>query len=48
MKFVKPEIVKISAIFPAKGDVARLQQLQDLKAKDRRELNRVWSEVKLK
>jgi len=48
VKYVKPDIAKISAIFPAKTDVARLQQLQDLKAKDRRELNRVWSEVKLK
>ncbi|MCW3482183.1 spermidine/putrescine ABC transporter substrate-binding protein [Neisseriaceae bacterium JH1-16] len=48
VKYVKPDIAKIPAIFPAKADVARLQQLQDLKAKDRRELNRVWSEVKLK
>ncbi|AXK38465.1 ABC transporter substrate-binding protein [Crenobacter cavernae] len=46
--FVKPEIAKVSAIFPGKADVAKLQQLQDLNAKQRRDLNRVWSEIKLK
>ncbi|KZE30281.1 putative spermidine/putrescine transport system substrate-binding protein/spermidine/putrescine transport system substrate-binding protein [Crenobacter luteus] len=46
--FVKPEIAKVPAIFPGKADVARLQQLQDLNAKQRRDLNRIWSEIKLK
>ena len=46
--FVKPEIAKVAAIFPGASDVGRLQQLRDLTAKDRRELNKVWSQVKLK
>ncbi|MFK7087743.1 spermidine/putrescine ABC transporter substrate-binding protein [Chromobacterium violaceum] len=47
-KFVKTELTKIPAIFPTITDLPRLQQLHDLNAKDRRELNKVWSEIKLK
>ncbi|MDH0344227.1 ABC transporter substrate-binding protein [Chromobacterium haemolyticum] len=47
-KFVKPELTKVHAIFPTASELPRLQQLKDLNAKDRRELNKVWSEIKLK
>ncbi|GGY18692.1 ABC transporter substrate-binding protein [Paludibacterium paludis] len=48
MQFIKPDLVKNAAVFPGKEDLPRLQQLQDLNAKQRRDLNRVWSEIKLK
>lgn len=47
-KFVKTELTKVNAIFPTATDVKRLQQLKDLNSKDRRQLNKVWSEIKLK
>lgn len=48
MPNVKPEITKLSAIFPSKEALPKLQQLQDLNGKQRRELNKLWSEIKLK
>ena len=40
MPNVKPEITKLSAIFPSKEALPKLQQLQDLNGKQRRELNK--------
>lgn len=46
--YIKPGLVRAPAIFPRKSDLPRLYQLQALTVKNRRELNRVWSEIKLK
>ena len=48
MAYVKKDLAKTTAIFPDKASLGRLQQLKDLNAKQRRDLNRMWSEIKLK
>ncbi len=48
MAFVNKDIAKSTAVFPTKADMPRLQQLQDLNSRQRRELNRLWAEIKLK
>ncbi|MDF0607125.1 spermidine/putrescine ABC transporter substrate-binding protein [Neisseriaceae bacterium TC5R-5] len=48
IKFVRPELTKNNAIFPSAADLPRLQQLRDLSTKERRDLNKIWSEIKLK
>ena len=48
MSHIKPDLAKNAAIFPDKVALAKLQQLKDLNAKERREMNRVWSQIKLK
>ncbi|WP_432722335.1 spermidine/putrescine ABC transporter substrate-binding protein [Jeongeupia wiesaeckerbachi] len=44
--FVKPEIKKISAVFPDANAIKKLQQLNALEGKQLRDLNRLWTEVK--
>ncbi|AOY01350.1 spermidine/putrescine ABC transporter substrate-binding protein [Jeongeupia sp. USM3] len=44
--FVKPEIKKISAVFPDANAIKKLQQLGALEGKQLRDLNRLWTEVK--
>ena len=34
--------------FPSKEALPKLQQLQDLNSKQRRDMNKLWSEIKLK
>lgn len=48
MAYVKKDLAKTAAIFPDKASLGRLQQLKDLNTKQRRDLNRMWSEIKLK
>jgi spermidine/putrescine transport system substrate-binding protein len=48
LQYVKPEITKISAIFPDKTTLAKLEMLKDLNSKQRRTLNRIWTEIKVK
>ncbi|MGL6069843.1 ABC transporter substrate-binding protein [Craterilacuibacter sp.] len=48
LAFINKEIAKSPAVFPTKADMPRLQQLQDLNSRQRRELNRLWAEIKLK
>lgn len=48
MQYVKADITKQPAIFPGKDALPKLQQLQDLNSKQRRELNSLWSHIKLK
>ncbi len=45
-QFVKPEIKKISAVFPDDTAKKKLVQLNDLQGKPLRELNRLWTQVK--
>jgi spermidine/putrescine transport system substrate-binding protein len=45
-KFIKPELTKVSAVFPPKG--AKLEQLRDLDSKSRRMMTKLWTEVKVR
>ncbi len=45
-QFVKPEIKKISAVFPDDAAKKKLVQLNDLQGKPLRELNKLWTQVK--
>ena len=47
-QFIKAEVRKNTAIFPDAAALKNLQQLKDMNAKERRDLNRTWSEIKLK
>jgi len=48
MKYIKPELLKNTAIFPDKEVAAKLEQLQDLTAAQRRLRNKMWTEIKAK
>ena len=45
-KYIKPEILKNPAIFPDKMVSAKLEQLQDLTAAQRRLRSKLWTEIK--
>ena len=47
LKYIKPEIIRVSAIFPDKGTLSKLEMLKDLNSKQRRILNRIWTEIKI-
>lgn len=46
--YIYPSIIKNRAIFPTTKDMRHLYQLSDLNALLRRQLNRIWSEIKLR
>jgi len=46
IKFIKPELLKNPAIFPDKSVQAKLEQLKDLTAAQRRLRNKLWTEIK--
>jgi len=46
MPFIKPELAKNQAIFPDAATSAKLEMLQDLNSKQRRALNRIWTEIR--
>ncbi len=46
VKYIKPEILKNPAIFPDKAVAAKLEQLKELTAAQRRLRNRMWTEIK--
>ncbi len=46
--FIKPEIKKLTAIFPDKAAMATMETLEASSAKDRRLLNKLWTEIKIK
>ena len=46
VKYIKPEILKNSAIFPDKEVAAKLEQLKELTVAQRRLRNRMWTEIK--
>lgn len=45
-QYIRPELKQIDAIFPSQAQMAKLEQLNDLDAKSRRELNRLWTQIK--
>jgi spermidine/putrescine transport system substrate-binding protein len=46
VKYINPEILKNPAIFPDKAVSAKLEQLKELTAAQRRLRNRMWTEIK--
>ncbi len=46
MNYIKPELLKNPAIFPDKAVAAKLEQLKDLTAAQRRLRNKLWTEIK--
>ena len=46
VKYIKPELLKNPAIFPDKAVAAKLEQLKELTAAQRRLRNRMWTEIK--
>ncbi|MGE5666837.1 MAG: spermidine/putrescine ABC transporter substrate-binding protein, partial [Betaproteobacteria bacterium] len=46
IKYIKPEILKLPAVFPPKDIQAKLEQLKDLTIKQRRLRNQLWTEIK--
>jgi spermidine/putrescine transport system substrate-binding protein len=46
LPFIKPEIRRNPAIFPPKDVAAKLEQLKDLTAAQRRLRSRLWTEIK--
>ncbi|MQR00336.1 extracellular solute-binding protein [Glaciimonas sp. GS1] len=46
MPFIKPEIAKNAAIFPDKVELTKLEMLKDLTSKQRRTMNRIWTEIR--
>ena len=47
-KFIKPEIKQISAIFPDAETAKKLEMLKDMTPKQRREMSKLWTEIKAK
>lgn len=48
MQHIKPEIKAVKAVFPDPEAAKRLEQLKDMTSKERRLLNRIWTEIKAK
>ncbi len=48
LAYIKPEISKNPAIFPDAANAAKLEMLKDLNSKQRRALNRIWTEIRAK
>ena len=48
MRLIHPEIATNAAIFPGREQLAKLQQLRELTRAERRLLNRMWIEIKVR
>ena len=48
MHYIRPEIADNEAIFPDPGMLSRLEMLHDLDRRQRRQLSRLWTEIKLR
>jgi spermidine/putrescine transport system substrate-binding protein len=48
MKYIKPEIKAIKAVFPDPEQAKTLEMLKDLNSKQLRVMTRMWTEIKLK
>lgn len=48
LRFVKPDIKAVPAIFPSPAVLTKAEQLKDLDLKSRRLYSRLWSEIKVK
>jgi len=46
LKYIKPDLIRNSAIFPDKAVQAKLEQLQDLTKEQRRLRGKMWTEIK--
>jgi spermidine/putrescine transport system substrate-binding protein len=46
LKYIKPEIQKLPAVFPPKELQGKLEQLKDLTVAQRRLRNKLWTEIK--
>jgi spermidine/putrescine transport system substrate-binding protein len=46
MKYIKPELLKLPAVFPPPELKAKLEQLKDLTPAQRRLRNKLWTEIK--
>jgi spermidine/putrescine transport system substrate-binding protein len=46
MKYIKPELTKLPAVFPPKDVQAKREQLKDLTVAQRRLRNKLWTEIK--
>lgn len=48
LKYIKPEIKEIKAIFPDEAMAAKLEMLKDMNTRERRLMSRIWTEIKAK
>ncbi len=48
MAYIRPEIADNPAVFPDGANMGRLEMLRDLDRRQRRVLNRIWTEIKLR
>jgi spermidine/putrescine transport system substrate-binding protein len=48
IRFIEPDIISNSAVFPDENLFTRLEMIQDLDQNQRRLLNRLWTEIKLR
>lgn len=48
MQYIHPDIVENRAVFPDKAALARMEMLHDLDRRQRRLLNRMWIEIKVR
>lgn len=48
MPLIRPEIASNTAIFPGREQMEKLQQLRELTRAERRLLNRMWIEIKVR
>jgi spermidine/putrescine transport system substrate-binding protein len=48
MPFIEPQVKDNPAVFPSAEGMKKLQQLRDLPRKERRLLNRFWTEIKVR
>ena len=46
--FIDPEVKDNPAVFPDAAAMKRLEQLRDLPRKERRLMNRMWTEIKVR
>jgi spermidine/putrescine transport system substrate-binding protein len=48
MPFIEPQVKDNPAVFPSADGMKKLQQLKDLPRKERRLMNRLWTEIKVR
>lgn len=48
LPFINPEIAGNKEVFPDRAESAKLEMLKDLNSKQRRALNRVWTEIRVR
>jgi len=46
LKYIKPELTKLPAVFPPKELQAKLEQLKDVTVTQRRLRSKLWTEIK--